>query len=71
MKARTLRLLSYLDIFVLLRRDAHNPYTFYCKLCGQQFDTYGVLGCSHHDTLESVGRISDPGCRCHHIEVGV
>lgn len=47
-----------------LKRDKYNPYTFWCKDCGMQFNTFGILGCTHHDTIEPVGKITNPNCRC-------
>ena len=47
-----------------LKRDKDNPYTYYCKRCGQEFNTYGYIGCSNCDHLEPMGEIKNPKCRC-------
>lgn len=48
-----------------LRRSKDNPYTYFCPSCGQEFNTYGITGCHHHDTIEPVYKIKKPDCRCH------
>ena len=47
-----------------LKRSKDNPYTYFCRRCGQEFNTYGIIGCYHHDTLDPVGDIEDSTCRC-------
>jgi hypothetical protein len=48
----------------LLLKSAKNPYTYYCKKCGQEYDTYGIMGCYHHDTLEAVYPVKNENCEC-------
>ena len=47
-----------------LRRSKDNPYTYFCPSCGQEFNTYGNIGCRCHDVLEPVGYIHNRTCRC-------
>jgi hypothetical protein len=42
-----------------------NPYTYYCKRCGQEFNTFGMMDCHCYDRLEEIGSIIDPKCGCH------
>jgi len=55
---------NMLCFFSPLKRNKYNPYTFYCRRCGQEFNTIGYLGSSCNDHLEPMGKINDIKCYC-------
>jgi len=61
-------LVSLYRILFVFRRSNTNPYTRYCKICGQQQDLYASnIEGSDLTWWEDMGLVKDDKCICHYF----